>query len=204
MRRTKEAAELTRQAILDAAREIFTKKGYSDTTIGDLAEKAEITKGAIYWHFESKADLYHKMLEQSFSGYVSMMEHILAEKTSPLAKIRKMLIQAIIASAEDEQFKVATTLILLRTEITEELKPVIDDIAEFNAQLRSNVASLIRQGIEQGDVDPGVDPDIAALSLIGSLLGTRIITLVYNMDLSSREQVESLVDFQLRSITKSI
>ena len=54
---TKEEAEKTRQAILDAALDVFYAKGYSAATLNDVAKKAGVTRGAVYWHFKDKADL---------------------------------------------------------------------------------------------------------------------------------------------------
>ncbi len=54
MKKTKEESDLTRQAILDAAMVVFSKKGYSQTTLVEVAKEAEMTRGAIYWHFKDR------------------------------------------------------------------------------------------------------------------------------------------------------
>ncbi|MCL4562239.1 MAG: TetR family transcriptional regulator, partial [Chloroflexi bacterium] len=58
MRRTKEEAAETRDLLLKSALSVFSQKGYSATTLGDVARAAGVTRGAIYWHFGSKAELY--------------------------------------------------------------------------------------------------------------------------------------------------
>jgi len=57
-RRTKEEAGLTRASLLRAALAVFSTKGYAAATLEDVAAKAGVTRGAIYWHFGSKAELY--------------------------------------------------------------------------------------------------------------------------------------------------
>ncbi len=57
-RRTKAEAEQTRKAILKAALSLFAEKGYERTTFEDIAKRIRLTKGAIYWHFKSKLDLF--------------------------------------------------------------------------------------------------------------------------------------------------
>jgi len=57
-RRTKAEAEQTRQRILKAALDLFVEKGYERTTFKDVADRIQLTKGAVYWHFKSKPDLF--------------------------------------------------------------------------------------------------------------------------------------------------
>ena len=58
MRRTKAEAEETRQAILAAAERVFFKKGVANSSLDEVAAAAGVTRGAIYWHFSSKTDLF--------------------------------------------------------------------------------------------------------------------------------------------------
>ena len=61
-RRTKEEAAKTRARILASALSLFAKKGYTHTTFTDIAARLKLTKGAVYWHFESKEALLDEML----------------------------------------------------------------------------------------------------------------------------------------------
>ena len=69
MRKTKEDAQKTRQAILQAAIEDFSNKGFFNTSLDDIAKTAGVTRGAVYWHFNNKADIFnalHKDLHEPF------------------------------------------------------------------------------------------------------------------------------------------
>lgn len=57
MKKTKEEAEATRQAILLSALDTFCEKGYSKTTFDEIAKRINLTKGAVYWHFRNKPDV---------------------------------------------------------------------------------------------------------------------------------------------------
>lgn len=63
-RRTKAEAEQTRHAVLDAAEQLFHAKGVSATSLGDIAHAAGVTRGAIYWHFKDKVDVFNAMMER--------------------------------------------------------------------------------------------------------------------------------------------
>lgn len=65
VRRTKAEAEATRHSLLDAAEHLFQARGVSRTSLNDIATAAGTTRGAIYWHFKDKADLFNAMLERA-------------------------------------------------------------------------------------------------------------------------------------------
>ena len=63
-RRTKQDALATREALLDAAERMFEQRGVSRTSLNDIAVAAGTSRGAIYWHFQDKADLFNAMMER--------------------------------------------------------------------------------------------------------------------------------------------
>jgi len=63
-RRTKDEAEITRGLLLDAAERVFQVKGVAATSLADIAQEARLSRGAIYWHFRDKDDLYNAMLQR--------------------------------------------------------------------------------------------------------------------------------------------
>lgn len=63
-RRTKQEALKTRQQLIDAAIFTFAERGVAHTTLADIARAAEVTRGAVYWHFTSKAELFNEIWQQ--------------------------------------------------------------------------------------------------------------------------------------------
>jgi AcrR family transcriptional regulator len=53
-----------REALLEAALQVFAARGYRDSSVDDIAERAGYSKGAVYWHFSSKDDLFFALLEE--------------------------------------------------------------------------------------------------------------------------------------------
>ena len=64
-RKTKEDAEKTRCQILDAAEMLFQAQGVSRTSLQTIASQAGITRGAIYWHFKDKGDLFNALVDRT-------------------------------------------------------------------------------------------------------------------------------------------
>jgi len=113
VRRSKEDALATRNSLLDAAERVFQAKGVSSTSLHDIAAEAGTTRGAIYWHFKDKADLFNAMMER----VTLPMEHSLchaafAEAPDPLPLVRRSMREALHRTATDPQtrrvFEVAT------------------------------------------------------------------------------------------------
>ena len=63
-RRSKEDALATRHSLLDAAEHVFLAQGVAGTSLNDIAVAAGTTRGAIYWHFKDKADLFNAMMDR--------------------------------------------------------------------------------------------------------------------------------------------
>ncbi|MFK3781594.1 TetR family transcriptional regulator [Agrobacterium sp. NPDC089420] len=69
MRRTKEEAERTRASILLSAESTFLKNGFAETTLAQIAEGANLTRGAVHWHFDDKAAIFSALVFESLEGY---------------------------------------------------------------------------------------------------------------------------------------
>ena len=61
VRKTKEAALVTREGLLDAAQRVFSERGVTGTSLAEVAASAGVTRGAVYWHFKNKAALFKAM-----------------------------------------------------------------------------------------------------------------------------------------------
>mgnify|MGYP003153135702 CR=1 FL=1 len=66
-RRTKAEALETRNTILDAAIDVFFEKGVNSSSLNDIARKAKVTRGAIYWHFKNKLHIFSALHDQLHS-----------------------------------------------------------------------------------------------------------------------------------------
>ena len=80
MRRTKEDAEQTRQAILESAMDIFYEKGYSKTTFDEIPKRINLTKGAVYWYFRNKPDIVAALINDFVQKHIKRLEEFRAGK----------------------------------------------------------------------------------------------------------------------------
>ena len=63
-RRTKEEALKTKKKIMMSALDMFCEKGYTHSSLEDIADRIGLTKGAVYWHFKNKQDLLFSLAEE--------------------------------------------------------------------------------------------------------------------------------------------
>lgn len=88
-RRTNEQAQQTRENILWGALDVFSEKGFSRSTMGDIAKRIGMTRGAVYWHFKDKRELLVKLIEAMHQREAGL----LAEKVPSLDSLDDLLAQ---------------------------------------------------------------------------------------------------------------
>lgn len=75
-RRTKQEAEETRESILDTALDVIDEKGYARSTFVEIAKRIDLSKGAVYWHFKDKPDLFLALGRQMEERIQNMLEDV--------------------------------------------------------------------------------------------------------------------------------
>lgn len=122
-RKTKEEARETREAILDAAIHVFFENGVSSSSLNDIAQHAGVTRGAVYWHFKNKRDIFdalHERLHQSFLDILApRLDHVEADPVAQLKRLHLDLMQGI---HTDELKKRTLTVFLLKCEYSGDMK----------------------------------------------------------------------------------
>lgn len=128
VKKTKADAELTRQHLLDTAELLFLEHGVSRTSLQDIATAAGTTRGAIYWHFKDKADLFNAMMER----VVLPMEQALQSAAStvgtdadtPLQHLVDTMLAALHATVHDPQTRRVFQIATHKVEYVAELQAV--------------------------------------------------------------------------------
>lgn len=125
VRRTKEEALATRHRLLDAAERLFQARGVSSTSLQQIAEEAGATRGAVYWHFKDKADLFNAMMERVTlpmeKGIRQAAEPV---GVDPLDLIESGMQQALRLIAGDPQVRRVFQIAVHKVEYTDEMASV--------------------------------------------------------------------------------
>jgi AcrR family transcriptional regulator len=83
--------DLSRAQLLDAAEEIFGRKGYHETTLKEVAELAEFSVGSVYSFFENKEDLYVSVFVRRGDEYMPRLRAVLSDGTEPLEQMHELV-----------------------------------------------------------------------------------------------------------------
>ena len=121
-RKTKQEALATRQHILDVALRLFSQQGVSSTSLVDIAKAAGVTRGAIYWHFKDKSDLFGEIWELSESSISDLeIEYRAKFPDDPLSVLREILVYILEATVVEERRRLMMEIIFHKCEFVGEM-----------------------------------------------------------------------------------
>lgn len=173
-RRTKEDALATRDLILDTAERVFLQRGVSRTSLHEIAQAAGVTRGAIYWHFQNKADLFDAMMQRVTlpleTGFSCEDVEAFAD---PLGQLRAGVARSLQRIAQDPQLRRVFEIAMLKTEYVNELQEVRDRHIRYREKCQQDMQRMFDAARTMGQVRADVSPADAAcgaLSLIDGLL----------------------------------
>lgn len=200
MRKTAAEAAETRRAILRAALAEFSQRGYSATTLEGVARAAGVTRGAVYWHFASKATLYEELL-RTFGGQSgAIMGAAAAEGGDFIAICQRILTRLFIQLEEDKELRAVMDLSLFKTEHTAELAGVVANQRASMNELIAQLAGIMQAGIAQGALRADLDPWDVARGFLAYQQGVFHLWLADPDAFSLRERASALADLIISGI----
>lgn len=170
MRKTKEEAEKTRSEILKSALKVFLRKGYSKTTLTDIAEEAGYTRGAVYWHFKDKSDLLETLILKFDKRFFSEQKMILESDLNPIHKINKMIDINFPMLYNNKEFRDFIELTWFKTEI-DQYKGLLKSKITIAKSFNDTLVVLFKEASQAGYLKEDLDPEIAALSVTSLING---------------------------------
>ncbi|MES2533043.1 MAG: TetR family transcriptional regulator [Pseudomonadota bacterium] len=171
-RRTKEEALATRHRLIDAAEVLFQSQGVSRTSLQQIAEHADATRGAVYWHFKDKADLFNAMMERVTLPLETAAQEIGIGNDDPLTQIEQMMLKALGLMTTDPQVRRVFEIATHKVEYTTEMQSVQqrhqtgrdECVADFERALRLAARrSRVRMLIPAGTAAQGLHALISGL-----------------------------------------
>ena len=197
-----EKAEATRQQVLQAALKVFHRKGYSATTLADVAAEAKLSRGAIYWNFANKQDLYVELVREYFKNNIHDL--LLAHSSQigdPVEALRDYMYSFnlnVVANADVRDFM---ELIRYKTEVKTLSEDVLAVQQKMDLLIKDALKSLIRRGREQALLRTDMDEAtmvMAALSYLNGIESTWLFNpKIYPLN---KARLRVLIDFFIESI----
>ncbi|QIM16020.1 TetR/AcrR family transcriptional regulator [Leucobacter insecticola] len=154
----------TKAAILQAASEEFDARGYAGTAISDIANRLDLTKGSVYFHFPSKALLAIEIVDRYFSAWVPMLEEVESRGLSGLTAIRWVSEQAAASYRDNATIRASVRLMREASLIDAEMPTPFVDWME-------NTHRWLIQARDAGELRDGLDLEDAAWHIVAVFHG---------------------------------
>lgn len=170
VRRTKDEAAATREHLLDTAEAVFLERGVSRASLQDIAAAAGLTRGAIYWHFKDKAELFIAMMDRALLPCDTACG-ARAPDAAALEAVQRMVLQPLKQVRDDERTRRVFTIAIHRTEYSSELQAIRQRHEEAIAEGTRELAQLLQAAVRAGQLRADLDTDSAALVLFAMVDG---------------------------------
>jgi len=202
MRRTKEEAAVTRVTVLKAALTVFSRKGYAAATLDDVATAAKVTRGAIYWHFKDKADLYNTLTEELSARGASVVQAAVSEGGTLIEILRRVFVRQCALIEDDKEARAVMELALFKTGLDPELQTGRKKQIDAGNALIAGIADAMKMGISQGILRDDMDPTDMARAFIAFENGVIQLWLASPKAFSLKESAESFADILISGLKK--
>lgn len=170
MRRTKEEASETRQGILDAAERMFFERGVSRTTLEQVACAAGVTRGAVYWHFQNKSDMFNAVVERVRTPMERAFYQVV-ETADTLEDLERLCTANLLAVYEDERLRRVYTVLLLKCEYTEDMGSLIERERSTKEHITESLTRFFARLQKAGRIVAEKEPRVLSLALYAYMLG---------------------------------
>ena len=164
-RKTKEEALETRNRIIDTAEHLFYLNGVSRSSLADIATAAGVSRGAIYWHFKNKSDLFTAMFERVKLPFDELITATLdAREADPLERLRDLTVHCLRDITQDPQRRRILEILFHKCEFTEEMGEVMRRHQVNVREARIHIEGGLRNAVSKGQLPADLDlPRAAAL-----------------------------------------
>ncbi|HWL80959.1 MAG TPA: TetR family transcriptional regulator [Roseomonas sp.] len=173
-RRTKQEADETREALLDAAEHVFLERGVARASLDEIARFAGCTRGAVHWHFGDKLGLFLALDERLVLLQDEMKRRLCSDEAAPPLEHMACSITTALSELEnDSRRRRLLTIMLQRCEYVADMAPALLRRRQADAAIRATLHDSFRRASERGELSADWPPERAALvlqALIGGFL----------------------------------
>src|SRR5512140_1721206 len=156
-RRTKEEALETREQVLDAAEQVFLERGVGHASLAEVADAAGVTRGAIYHHFASRADLCEAMIARAEMPLDAAFDMAQLPVADPLGVVRETALKALLHLTSCDRVRNIFEVAFLRCEYTDDLAPVERRHLQERQHCLAFCGSLLDQAVARGQLPANTD-----------------------------------------------
>lgn len=172
-RKTKEDSQLTRDLILDAAEHVIVEKGMSHTTMANIAQACNLSRGAVYGHYKGKVELAIAMANRALEDITLIpKEH----NESALTYLKRYCLNELHCYADPGSLQRTYFILYVRADDTPELIKIRQELEKSRAKV---IEDSIREAVIDGELNQNIDIKLTTLyiqSLIDGIFSVIFLT----------------------------
>lgn len=174
MKKTKAEALKTREYLMLAALDTFYERGVSRASLNEIAQNAGVTRGALYWHFKNKEDLFDALFQHIFHDIrFEFTEEMDSSDTDTLTKLQNSLENVFVRMETNETYRKFSSIIHLKCEHIEQNQSITSLMHSYIEMWKTQISRSIAQCVKQGQLPQDLD-----IVLATSFLGSAVIGLI--------------------------
>lgn len=160
MRKIKGDALNTRRKIIDAARQVFYKHGVVRSSLEKIAQVAGVSRGAVYWHFENKAQLFLAIRQETLGDVLVPLDEILFSSTytDRLQAIEAALNEFFRVVQETTVVHELFAIMISRCEYVDEFEEVGKEVIRPTLALLEKIGLVYQEAARLGQLRQALDP----------------------------------------------
>jgi len=194
-RRTKEEAQETRNRILDAAEAVFHARGVARPSLADIAEAAGVTRGAIYWHFKNKSDVFAAMVDRVHLPVEALCApERPAVREDPLNSIRDICAFVFRQTVVNPQWRRVFEIIYHKCEMVQDNGAIFERQRQSHKEGLAKIREHLRMAVECGQLPADLDILLAVNAFHAAIGGVLAHWLFSPEDFPLDREAERLAD----------
>ncbi len=198
--------ERRRQQIMVAAKRVFSTKGFSKTTMEDIAKEAELSPGTLYLYFKNKDELYASLSLRILQYLIIRLEHVVNQEIKDPRKRMEALKEAMYDVYEFDPMILINMFHLQSSDTLKNLTPeLLGEIKNLSKKSLETMASIFQDGVQEDyfiNKNPIVMADIVWSLFSGVILWETSKKIINNQKDYVKSTLESAFEIFERGITK--
>ncbi|MCK8823592.1 TetR/AcrR family transcriptional regulator [Fuchsiella alkaliacetigena] len=184
-----------KELVMQAALELFSEQGYHETSVSEIAQRAEVAKGTVYWYFESKEQLFQEIM---LSGLDNLYNRIAEQVTTVGGAVEKLeIVVELFLDFFEQNQELARMYNESTNTVSQRFKEQMHLIRENYLDL---ISQIISNGIEEGSFRADLKTEPMAQILLGMISAFNPICQSDELILASK--AEHILEIFLRGIAE--
>lgn len=197
-RKTKDQAGKTREALLDAAEVVFQRRGVSSTSLDDIACEAGVSRGAIYWHFKNKNDLFDGILIRKNLLFESLMDSVVIQDDGdPLEILKVYFLEIFALISTNPSLNRIYNIIFTKCEMSGEHENVKVRLQESCRDGKEMIMRFLDRAVSVGKLPADFNVEKAATHLQIQLIGLVYLGILMPDILDLKNESERIISTTL-------